>query len=111
MYRMGYGPGIELFQYTANDQRSAARGCDIGWQHLALYVDNIEAAIERTVAAGGELLAAPWDLTRAESGKGNRFCMVRAPFGALVEFITYPSVQPYEETTRLRRWKSPMGSS
>ena len=108
MYKMGYGPGIELFQYTLDHQRPAARACDVGWQHLALYVDDIDKAIERAVAAGGELLAMPWDLTRAESGEGNRFCFVRAPFGALIELITFPSPQPYEERTNLRRWKTPL---
>ncbi|WP_455973361.1 hypothetical protein [Methylorubrum populi] len=32
----------------------------------------------------------------------------RAPFGALVEFITSPSPLPYEAGTALRRWKPPV---
>jgi len=107
MYKMGTGPGIELFQYTVKDQRPAARACDIGWQHVALYVDHLERAIERAVSAGAQLLAAPWDLTRAESGPGNRFCLLKAPFGAIIELITYPSPQPYEKGTAVRRWKPP----
>ena len=107
MYKMQHGPGIELFQYTHCEQRPAARCCDHGWQHVALYVDDMQLAINRAVAAGGELLAPPWDLTGAESGAGNRFCMVRTPFGAVIELITFPSPQPYEETTELRRWKPP----
>lgn len=107
MYKVRFGPGIELFQYTATARRLALRGCDIGWQHVALYVDDIEAAVERCVTAGGELLSVPWDLTRAESGEGNRCCFLSAPFGALVELITFPTSQPYETTTKLRRWKPP----
>ena len=106
MYRIANGPGIELFEYSGVEgQRPPLRGCDIGWQHLALYVDDMEAAIARAVAAGAELLNPPWELIRNESGPDNRFCFVKAPFGALIELITYPSPQPYEATTKLRRWK------
>lgn len=105
MYRLGDAPGIELFQYTVPEQREAARASDIGWQHIGLYVDNLDAAIERAVAAGGELLAPPWDMIGVESGPGNKFCFVRAPFGALVELITYPGPLAFETTSGRRRWK------
>ncbi|MFV3077626.1 VOC family protein [Niveispirillum fermenti] len=109
MYRMANGPGIELFQYDqVAAPRPALRGCDTGWQHVALYVDDMQAAIDRAVAAGAELLNQPWDLIANESGPGNRFCFLKAPFGALIELITFPSPQPYEGTTELRRWKPPL---
>ncbi|KTE39311.1 MULTISPECIES: VOC family protein [unclassified Sphingopyxis] len=108
MYRIGQGPGIELFRYTADAPRPALRACDRGWQHIALYVDDMEAAIERIGTAGGILLSAPWDLQGAESGPGNRFCFMTAPFGALIELVSYPSPQPYEASTPLRRWKPPV---
>lgn len=107
MYAMGTGPGIELFQYSVEGQREASRASDLGWQHVGIYVDDLEAAIERAVAAGGELLGDPWDMIGAESGSGNRFCFVKAPFGALVELITFPSPQVYEAHTARRRWKPP----
>ena len=108
MYKIAQGPGIELFEYSdVEGQRPPLRGCDVGWQHIALYVDDMEAAIERARAAGAELLNEPWALTRAESGPGNRFCFIKAPFGALIELITYPSPQPYEHDTQLRRWRPP----
>lgn len=107
MYRVGTGPGIELFHYTATGQRDAPRASDFGWQHLAFYVDDLDAAIDRAVSAGGELLAPPWNMIGNEGGAGNRFCLMRSPFDALIELITYPSIQPYEEETALRRWKPP----
>ncbi len=107
MYRMEHGPGIELFYSAGCEQRPAVRCCDHGWQHVALYVDDLAAAIERAVKAGAELLAPPWDLTGVEGGAGNRFCMIRAPFGSVIELITCPSPPPYEDTTELRRWKPP----
>lgn len=108
MYRMAYGPGIELFEYSrVDDQRPPLRGCDVGWQHMALYVDDMQAAITRATTAGAKLLNEPWDLIRAEGGPGNCFCFLEAPFGALIELITYPSSQPYESQTQLRRWRPP----
>ncbi|KKC27000.1 VOC family protein [Sphingomonas sp. SRS2] len=108
MYKMGTGPGIELFHYKTDGQRPAARMCDVGWQHLALYVDDMEAAIERAVAAGAEQLGPPWDLINAESGPGNRFCFLRAPFGPMIELVSHPSPSQYESETPLRRWKPPV---
>jgi catechol 2,3-dioxygenase-like lactoylglutathione lyase family enzyme len=108
MYKVAHGPGIELFQYTFPEQRPPARACDIGWQHIALYVDDIDKAVARAVAAGAELMADPWDMMGSEGGAGNRFCFVRAPFGAMIELITFPSAMPYEQGTALRRWKPPL---
>lgn len=109
MYKLGTGPTLELFEYdNVDQQRPALRGCDIGWQHIALYVDDIDAALERVVAAGAEKMSDPWDLIAAESGPGNRFCFVKAPWGALIELVTYPSPQLYEQGTALRRWKPPL---
>ena len=107
MYRLGNGPGIELFEYQATTQHLAARACDFGWQHIALYVDDMENTARRAVAAGAVQLGAPWNLMGPESGAGAAFCFLRAPFGALIELVTYPSAQTYEATTSLRRWKPP----
>jgi hypothetical protein len=53
-------------------------------------------------------MADPWDMMGSEGGAGNRFCFVRAPFGAMIELITFPSAMPYEQGTALRRWKPPL---
>ncbi|WP_455770529.1 VOC family protein, partial [Streptomyces diastaticus] len=45
------GPGLELFAYEPPG-RSPALPSDLGWQHLALYVDDLDAARARAVAAG-----------------------------------------------------------
>jgi len=107
MYRLGNGPGVELFEYRGPSQRPSARACDFGWQHLALYVDDMEASAQRAVAAGAVQLGAPWSLMGPESGAGATFCFLRAPFGALLELVTYPNPQGYEANMSLRRWKPP----
>ncbi|MEI2587446.1 hypothetical protein V8942_18340, partial [Acinetobacter baumannii] len=45
-YRLGHGTNIELFQYDAADgQAPPPRNSDIGGHHLALYVDDLDAAV------------------------------------------------------------------
>jgi catechol 2,3-dioxygenase-like lactoylglutathione lyase family enzyme len=111
MYRVGTGPGIELFHYSADDRRPAIRACDRGLQHFAVYADDLDACVDRLIAAGATRLGDPWPLAGPEGGEGNRFCFVLAPFGALIEVVTYPNAQPYELVTPIRRWKPPLSSS
>ncbi|SEQ87361.1 Catechol 2,3-dioxygenase [Faunimonas pinastri] len=104
MLQLCRGPGIELFQISAPDQRPPARASDLGLQHLAIYVEDMNAATSRFAAAGGELLTGPHPLPPLEAGRGNVFRYGRTPWGMTVEFITYPSPQGYCEETPLRRW-------
>jgi len=111
MYHVGNGPGIELFHYTADERRLPIRASDRGLQHVAVYADDLDAAVERLIAAGATRLGDPWPLAGPEGGDGNRFCFVLAPFGALIEVVTYPGAQPYERITPIRRWKPALPSS
>ncbi|WP_456302162.1 VOC family protein, partial [Streptomyces diastaticus] len=52
------GPGLELFAYEPPG-RSPALPSDLGWQHLALYLDDLDAARARAVAAGARPHAPP----------------------------------------------------
>lgn len=106
MLRLGTGPGIELWEMQAPEQAEPARPSDLGFQHIALYVDDIVAAASRFEAAGGVTFGYPIpNLYAAEAGQGNQFVYGRTPWGSIIEFITYPSRQPYEEQTTLRRWR------
>lgn len=107
MMHLANGPGIELFQVEADDQHGPARSSDLGWQHIALYTDDIDAALVRFAQAGGTVLSRPHSLPPQEAGPGNQFCYAQMPFGPLIEFITYPHPQPYREQTDLRRWTPP----
>lgn len=107
MLRLGNGPGVELFEFGGPRQRDPALPCDLGWQHLALYVDDLAAATGAVRAAGGTVLAEPHDLPGPEAGPRNRFAYCRTPWGSTLELLTYPDPMPYEERTRLRRWRPP----
>ncbi|WAJ31002.1 VOC family protein [Antarcticirhabdus aurantiaca] len=106
MLALRHGPGIELFQFTAPDQKEPIRPADYGLQHFAVYVDDIRAAVAKFEAAGGAMLTDPQPfMFGTEEGDGNLFCYGRAPWGSTIELVTYPSPMPYEPTTPLRRWR------
>jgi catechol 2,3-dioxygenase-like lactoylglutathione lyase family enzyme len=105
MLQLQAGPGIELFEYKATEQRPAVGSADLGLQHFAVYVDDIGAACERVQKAGGQVLVGPRDLPGPESGPGNQWCYTRAPWGTTIELITSPSPMAYEQHTSARRWK------
>jgi catechol 2,3-dioxygenase-like lactoylglutathione lyase family enzyme len=109
MLRLANGPGIELFEVQSPHQQSPARPSDLGLQHFGVYVDDIDAAAERFVAAGGELVAAPAPTIGVEAGPGNAYCYVKAPWGTVIELISHPSPGAYEKETPLRRWTPPVG--
>lgn len=104
MMRMANGPGIELFEVQSANQQSPARPSDLGLQHFGLYVDDIAAAAERFVAAGGELVASPAPTIGVEAGPGNAYCYAKTPWGTVIELIAHPSPGAYEKETPLRRW-------
>ncbi|MEO3794423.1 VOC family protein [Nonomuraea sp. B10E15] len=105
MLRLPNGPGIELFEFGGPRQADPVLMCDLGWQHVALYVDDVDAAVQRVIEAGGSPMGEPVPLPGPESGGRNRFVHCRTPWGSVVELVTYPDAQPYEQDTGLRRWR------
>ncbi|MFH8484930.1 VOC family protein [Streptomyces longisporoflavus] len=105
MLRLHHGPGLELFEFRAPRQREPAVPSDLGWQHLAVYVEDIEAAVLRVEEAGGTRLSSPRPLPGVEAGPRNRMTYTRTPWGSTLELITYPDPQPYEQHTPHRRWR------
>jgi catechol 2,3-dioxygenase-like lactoylglutathione lyase family enzyme len=99
------GPGLELFEFDGPRQRAPALPCDLGWQHLAVYVDDMDRAFTCIEEAGGSVLSAPGPLPGPEAGPRNRMSYARTPWGSTLELITYPDPQPYEEHTARRRWR------
>ena len=85
VFRCGSAPVIEVFEYTAPDQRTAPpRNSDIGGHHVALHVEDLDKAGEYPRGPGGTLLGgatvrrgasgsqrwthfpAPWVVTQVE---------------------------------------------
>ncbi|UNS99923.1 VOC family protein [Streptomyces tubbatahanensis] len=104
MLRLPHGPGLELFAFRGPRRREAVVPSDLGWQHLACYVEDLSAACEAVREAGGTVLDEPHPLPGPEAGPRNRFLYCRTPWGSTLELLTYPDPMPYEDTTELRRW-------
>ncbi|MGC5345454.1 VOC family protein [Streptomyces sp. DT24] len=105
MLSLPNGPGVELFEFSGPRQEPPVLPCDFGWQHVALYTDELDEAVENCVSAGAALLAPPHPLPGPEEGERNRFAYLRAPWGSILELVSYPDPQPYERTTAERRWR------
>lgn len=105
MLRLPHGPGLELFEFRGPQQREAAVPSDIGWQHLACYVEDLRVACTAVREAGGTVLSEPHPLPGPEAGPRNRFVYCRTPWGSTLELLTYPDPMPYEDVTAERRWR------
>ncbi|MFC4948127.1 VOC family protein [Pseudonocardia sp. GCM10023141] len=82
------GAGIELFEFGTVDQAAPVRLSDLGIQHLAVRVDDIDRAIERALAAGAAALAAPAPVPGTTTGAVWVYC--RLPWGGLLELVHDP---------------------
>jgi catechol 2,3-dioxygenase-like lactoylglutathione lyase family enzyme len=104
--RCANGANIELFEFYSPDQREEfPRPSDIGIQHLAIYVDDLDAAAEHLHRHGVNLMSGPNQLPGPEAGEGNRFIYARTPWGLTVELISYPEPMAYEQHSDTHRWK------
>ncbi|MBN9623862.1 MAG: VOC family protein, partial [Actinobacteria bacterium] len=106
MLLLGDSANIGLFRYSGaeDDQRPAHRPSDIGVQHFCLRVDDIEAAAQKVVDAGGTLLHGPNELVGDEAGDGNYFIYIHTPWGSTIELIQIESPMAYEANTDMQRW-------
>lgn len=81
---------FEVFHYSAPDQRTALpRNSDHGGHHVALYVDDLDAAVAYLRKHGVPVMGEP----TASKGpaKGNRWVYFRAPWGMQFELVSYPN--------------------
>ncbi len=94
-FRCGEQAVFEVFHYTAPDQRPAIpRNSDIGGHHVALYVDDLDAAVEHLRGHGVRLLAGP--TASLGPAEGNRWIYFLSPWGMQFELVSYPDGKAYE---------------
>jgi catechol 2,3-dioxygenase-like lactoylglutathione lyase family enzyme len=104
--RCANGANIELFEFYSPDQREEfPRPSDVGIQHLALYVDDLDAAVEHLRLHEVNLMSGPNPLPGPEAGEDNRFIYARTPWGLTVELISYPAPMAYEKHSEAYRWR------
>jgi len=94
-FRCGGQAVFEVFAYEAPDQTlTPPRNSDVGGHHVALYVDDLDAAVAYLLAAGVEVLGAP-TASRGPS-EGQRWVYFLAPWGMQFELVSYPRGKAYD---------------
>lgn len=97
LVRCGHGSNIELFQYSAPDQRTQMpKNSDFGGHHLAFYVEDIEAAAAYFKENGIRTLMGPFPVNEGPAA-GQTILYFFAPWGLQLEAITYPDGMAYEK--------------
>jgi glyoxylase I family protein len=101
--RLGTGLNLELFQYEAADgQAPEPRNSDIGGHHLALYVDDMDAAIDHLRAHDVEIMGTP--TASRQAAEGQHWLYFRSPWGMQFELVSYPQGKAYEADAPVRLW-------
>jgi catechol 2,3-dioxygenase-like lactoylglutathione lyase family enzyme len=103
MLRLGAVTNLELFEYTAADQRRCLpRNSDWGGHHLAIYVADVDVAVAylRT-CPGVRILGDPQTVDNGPIA-GDRWVYFLTPWGMQMELIHLPSNLPYEQETQAR---------
>ena len=98
-FRCGDQVIFEVFSYEAPDQvTTPPRNSDVGGHHVALYVDDLDAAIDYLRDAGVQVLAGP----TASKGpaEGNRWIYFLAPWGMQFELVSYPGGKAFDRARK-----------
>ena len=102
-YRLGNGMNFELFKYDAADgQAEEPKNSDIGGHHVALYVDDMDVAIEHLRSHNVEIMGEP--TASAQAAKGQRWLYFRSPWGMQFELVSYPQGKAYEKDAAVKLW-------
>jgi catechol 2,3-dioxygenase-like lactoylglutathione lyase family enzyme len=105
MVRCGAGSNIELFKYTAPDQRDMTpKNSDIGGMHIAFYVDDVQAAKDYLDSKHVQTFFGPFHVGEGPAA-GETILYFRAPWGLQFEAISYPKGLGYEKGASTVLWK------
>ena len=104
MVRCGTGSNIELFKYTAPDQKDLTpKNSDIGGFHIAFYVDDVAAAKAYLEAKGVKTRMGPLPVKEGPAA-GQTILYFQAPWGLQLEAISYPDGMAYEKGAETVLW-------
>lgn len=102
-FRCAFGPNFEVFRYDAADgQAPQPRNSDIGGHHLALYVDDMDAALAHLRTHGVEIMGTP--TASEQAAKGQHWLYFRSPWGMQFELVSYPGGKAYENDAPVKLW-------
>jgi catechol 2,3-dioxygenase-like lactoylglutathione lyase family enzyme len=94
-FRCGGQAIFEVFEYAAPDQHDTVpKNSDIGGHHVALYVEDLDAAVDYLKRQGVTVMGDP----TASSGpsEGQRWVYFLAPWGMQFELVSYPDGKAFD---------------
>ncbi|WP_433528973.1 VOC family protein [Micromonospora sp. CA-263727] len=101
-FRLGGHTVFEVFHYSAPEQRTIPpRNSDIGGHHVAIYVDDLDAAVSHLRAHGVRVLGEP--TASRGANEGQRWVYFLAPWGMQFELVSYPDGRAYDRDPG--RWR------
>jgi catechol 2,3-dioxygenase-like lactoylglutathione lyase family enzyme len=107
LLRCANGANFELFQYRSPDQVTRwPRMSDHGGSHVAFYVEDKDAALAHLQQCGVRVLGEGKKAgIGPEAGEDSTFAHFLAPWGQLLEFVSYPRGRASFNTTDRRGWR------
>lgn len=97
-FRCGGAAIFEVFEYRAADQDPVEpKNSDVGGHHVAIYVTDLDAAVDYLTARGVRVLGPP----TASKGPalGQRWVYFLAPWGMQFELVSYPNGKAFDRQT------------
>lgn len=105
-FRLGGQAILEVFEYESPDQRRAIpANSDVGGHHVALYVDDLDAAVAHLRAHGVRVLGEP--TVSGGPSRGQRFVYFLSPWGMQLELVSYPNGKQFflDEERAQAEWR------
>lgn len=99
-FRCGGQAVFEVFQYEAPDQADGPpRNSDVGGHHVALYVEDLDAAVAYLHERGVRVLGEP--TTSRGASQGQRWVYFTSPWGMTFELVSYPHGKAFDHHPEL----------
>jgi catechol 2,3-dioxygenase-like lactoylglutathione lyase family enzyme len=105
-FRCGGAAIFEVFEYEAPEQhKEPPRNSDIGGHHVALYVSDLDRAVEHLTSHGVKVLGDP--TSSKGPSQGQRWVYFLAPWGMQFELVSYPGGKAFDRTAAgTESWRS-----
>jgi glyoxylase I family protein len=95
-FRCGGQAVFEVFEYEAAEQGAEVpRNSDVGGHHVALYVEDLDAAVAYLKSQEVTVLGEP-TVSRGPS-EGQRWVYFLAPWGMQFELVSYPGGKAFDK--------------
>jgi len=99
-FRLGGQAILEVFEYESPEQtRRMPRNSDIGGHHVALYVDDLDAALSYLHERGVTVLGEP--TSSRSASEGQRWVYFLSPWGMQFELVSYPDGKAFDHHPEL----------